>query len=601
MPAIPQYGGVKGEHKATAVGFTLPGGVYEDGDRVRVSFTAGDGTVLSSELIEEITLTDGTASVSYALPQVLTLPAGQLCMRVVLSHLDEEGREVQTFRSGEAVLYFDEAAVENGTPFWTGVSQMLARTVTASKTAVDAEEAAATHAAAAAQSAADGQTYAVQAEGFAGNARDAASQAQASAGSAKESAQTAVASSNAAVTASADAEDHAQTASGFAVAAANAASAARSSAAETAAYMTDALRYKGESTDAALDLLTDQQIGDTYFLPVENAFYMWDGARWVTLASGTGGADGASAYELAVMQGFEGDEAAWLASLKGQDGVGIVSVTESENIYDNERLAVTLNTITLSDGSIYEFAVNHGMPGKDGAPGAKGDKGDKGEQGIQGEKGDPYTLTDTDKAEIVQEVADAIGIPVFGTVDDDNTIVLSGDLPSGTYTLKYLGADDYAEIGKLVIGEAETTYINLVPSAVAPADPTSIFNGVGYMNDARVSSSSPYYTVQSGYVTTGAFPVTLDTVLYIKGVTITIGDTNVRFVFARLIDGQIKANEYTNNAIEAYTTLEELGEQYYKVTFDTEALQEAFPMLEYFFFSAVGSGEDLIVSTTPIE
>lgn len=40
---------------------------------------------------------------------------------------------------------------------------------------------------------------------------------------------------------------------------------------------------------------------------------------------GTDGTDGASAYQVAVANGFVGDETAWLNSLKGADGVDGVS------------------------------------------------------------------------------------------------------------------------------------------------------------------------------------------------------------------------------------------------------------------------------------
>lgn len=40
----------------------------------------------------------------------------------------------------------------------------------------------------------------------------------------------------------------------------------------------------------------------------------------VFISGGSGGADGKSAYEVAVDNGFEGDETAWLASLKGAKG-----------------------------------------------------------------------------------------------------------------------------------------------------------------------------------------------------------------------------------------------------------------------------------------
>jgi|GEM_PF-3131480 len=61
------------------------------------------------------------------------------------------------------------------------------------------------------------------------------------------------------------------------------------------------------------------------------------------------GADGKSAYELAVDLGYEGNEAAWLASLQGADGA----------------------------------------PGTPGEPGEKGDQGDPGDPGEPGEAGAP--------------------------------------------------------------------------------------------------------------------------------------------------------------------------------------------------------------------
>lgn len=70
----------------------------------------------------------------------------------------------------------------------------------------------------------------------------------------------------------------------------------------------------------------------------------------VLLSDTTGGADGKSAYQLAVENGFVGTVQQWLASLIGEAGP-------------------------------------QGLPGKDGAPGAKGDQGDPGPQGIQGIQG----------------------------------------------------------------------------------------------------------------------------------------------------------------------------------------------------------------------
>lgn len=67
--------------------------------------------------------------------------------------------------------------------------------------------------------------------------------------------------------------------------------------------------------------------------------------------TGSRGAAGKSAYEVALQNGFTGTEADWLTSLKGQKG-------------------------------------DTGAPGAKGAPGEKGERGEKGDAGETGEKGE---------------------------------------------------------------------------------------------------------------------------------------------------------------------------------------------------------------------
>ena len=189
---------------------------------------------------------------------------------------------------------------------------------------------------------------------------------------------------------------------------------------------------------------------------------------------------------------------------------------------------------------------------------------------------------------------------VVGYVDDAKNIVITGDLADGTYTLKYENQDgSTTEIGTLVIG-SQPSYINLVPEAKSHTDLSTVFNSVGYMNDTRPSSATPYYSSASGFVTTGCFSCTFDSVFYIKGVTIDASNSNCRLGFARELNNAISpysvAADFTN-----YATLETLGEQYYKVTFKSEYLQTNCPQLAYFFFGGIGSGENLVVSATPIE
>ena len=51
----------------------------------------------------------------------------------------------------------------------------------------------------------------------------------------------------------------------------------------------------------------------------------------IALRGGGGsGRDGLSAYDIAVLEGFQGTKAEWLASLKGADGNGFETMTKDE-------------------------------------------------------------------------------------------------------------------------------------------------------------------------------------------------------------------------------------------------------------------------------
>lgn len=93
-----------------------------------------------------------------------------------------------------------------------------------------------------------------------------------------------------------------------------------------------------------------------YEVAVANG-YLGSESDWLDSLSGVDGDDGASAYEVAVANGFSGSEVEWLESLVGEDG---------------------------DDGaSAYEIAVSEGFSGSEAEwleslEGAKGDKGDPG-------------------------------------------------------------------------------------------------------------------------------------------------------------------------------------------------------------------------------
>ena len=93
------------------------------------------------------------------------------------------------------------------------------------------------------------------------------------------------------------------------------------------------------------------------------------------MGAGGAGAPGKSAYEIAVEQGFVGDEQAWLASLKGEKG-------------DKGATGAT------------------GPAGAAGAQGPKGDKGDKGDKPV---KGVDY-LTEGEMGTLKQELKEYIDL-----------------------------------------------------------------------------------------------------------------------------------------------------------------------------------------------
>lgn len=149
-----------------------------------------------------------------------------------------------------------------------------------------------------------------------------------------------------------------------------------------------------------------------------------------------------------------------------------------------------------------------GAPGADGAKGDKGDKGDTGATGPKPVKGVDY-WTSADQETIVQDVIRALGTPVFGRVDADNNIILTGELADGIYTLKYEDEDgELVEIGTLNHSYVpEPTYTNQIP--ISTDTDGSVFNGKGYKENTRLNSSGLATNdgQASGWYATGFIPI----------------------------------------------------------------------------------------------
>lgn len=111
------------------------------------------------------------------------------------------------------------------------------------------------------------------------------------------------------------------------------------------------------------------------------------------------------------------------------------------------------------------------------------------------------------------------GGDVTGTLDENNNILLSGDLAEGTYTLKWKNADGtYSDAGTIVVAPVGPAYTNQIPISTE-ADGSPYNGGQGWKTDWRLSASSGSESSAPGVEVTGFIPyVMADEVIYIKGI-----------------------------------------------------------------------------------
>ena len=145
---------------------------------------------------------------------------------------------------------------------------------------------------------------------------------------------------------------------------------------------------------------------------------------------GADGADGKSAYQLAVEKGFEGDETAWLASLKGEKGADGVVGKDGVDGKSAYQIAVEkgfegdetawLASLKGADGVIGKDGAQGeqgpvGEQGPKGDPGEAGPQGPQGIQGPQGEKGifdiaHQYESLGTDAKDVIGSINEILGL-----------------------------------------------------------------------------------------------------------------------------------------------------------------------------------------------
>lgn len=202
--------------------------------------------------------------------------------------------------------------------------------------------------------------------------------------------------------------------------------------------------------------------------------------------------DGVSPLNAARMNHIEAGIAAVDAAVGQGGGGGSITITDIVmSPVDGGSNVVTFsdgNTLTVKNGSKGSTGSTGptGATGPAGPTGATGPAGPAGPTGATGRtpvKGVDF-WTDADQESIVQDVIAALGTPVFGRVDAENNIILTGALADGTYTLKYEDAEGkLTEIGVLSMA----SYTNQIP--ISTDTDGSIYNGVGYKEKTRGNSS----------------------------------------------------------------------------------------------------------------
>ena len=157
---------------------------------------------------------------------------------------------------------------------------------------------------------------------------------------------------------------------------------------------------------------------------------------------------------------------------------------------------------------------------------------------LRGANGKDYVLTESDKAEIAQMVIDCFGgQPVFGYVDENNIIIVSGKLADGNYSVKYEMEDgSTVDIGQLMLDTnvyysvtKNLTYCSISNNA------TQVIEGQSY---SATITANDGYTLKSVSVTMGGNAVS------VSGGTINIAKVTGNIVITAVAEEQ-KAS-YTN-------------------------------------------------------
>ena len=226
-----------------------------------------------------------------------------------------------------------------------------------------------------------------------------------------------------------------------------------------------------------------------------------------------------------------------------------------------------------------------------------------GEPGKTPVKGTDY-WTPADQESIVQQVIAALGTPVFGRVDAENNIILTGELAEGEYVLKYEDAEgNLVDIGALEVGGGVT---NLIPLSIN-ADGT-LYKGAngeaGYKVGYRINSSGAE-AAQSGIACTGFMPVKGNETIYGSAGALT---GNTGYCYIALYDSSFAFLKGYNMASQALPVIPSFsgnadGSFAFKIEQNNYIASTVVANVAYFRMSSGGIAEGNVVVTVnePIE
>lgn len=151
----------------------------------------------------------------------------------------------------------------------------------------------------------------------------------------------------------------------------------------------------------------------------------------------------------------------------------------------------------------------------------------KGAAGPKPVKGTDY-WTQEDQEAIVQQVIAALGTPVWGRVDENNNIILTGNLVEGnSYTVKYEDAEgNVVDVGNISFAPE---VINWIKESINADGSQYVGNNGedGYKTGVRISSSGAESTSSATNMSCSGFiPLSVNDTIYIKNMIMRVGNSD---------------------------------------------------------------------------